>query len=172
MSAPGFSGYQQTGIVLVLNQHATLDVALHPGSVQEQVVVNADVVELDQTSSALSSEVTGTQISSLPLNTRESYALLDLVPGFYGSIGNDYNNVSYSINGGDYDYGDILVDGTPAGFPTVNGVQGVGYLPIGGRDRRISSAGAGLSGGIWAHAGRYCERGIQVGHKPLPRYRV
>ena len=55
--------------------------------------------------------------------------MLEMVPGFVGSIGNDYNNVSYSINGGDYDYGDILVDGTPGGFPTVNGVQGVGIYP-------------------------------------------
>jgi hypothetical protein len=129
VTSSGFQSYEQTGILLNLNQHATVDIALQPGSVQQQVVVNADVTELDLTSATLNSEVTGTSIENLPLNTRESYALMELVPGFYGSIGNDYNAVSYSIDGGDYDYGDILVDGTPAGFPTVNGVQGVGIFP-------------------------------------------
>jgi len=129
VTAPGFSRYEQTGILLNLNQHATLDIYLQLGSTQQQVVVDADVTSLDTTSATLNSEVTGESISNLPLNTRESYSLLEMVPGFFGSIGNDYNAVGYSIDGGDASYGDILVDGTPAGFPTVNGVQGVGIFP-------------------------------------------
>jgi hypothetical protein len=129
VTASGFRGYQQTGILLNLNQHATVDIVLELGNVQQQVTVNADVTGLDTASSELNAEVNGDSIRNLPLNTRESYSLLALVPGFTGSIGNDYNAVSYSIDGGDADYGDILVDGTPAGFPTVNGVQGVGVFP-------------------------------------------
>ncbi len=127
--ASSFSSYEQTGILLNLNQHATVDIALQLGAVQQQVTVNADVTGLDTASSELNAEVNGDSIRNLPLNTRESYSLLALVPAFTGSIGNDYNAVSYSIDGGDADYGDILVDGTPAGFPTVNGVQGVGIFP-------------------------------------------
>jgi len=129
VTAPGFRSYEQNGILLNLNQHATVDITLQLGSVQQQVVVNADVSGLDTTSAELTSEVNGASISNLPLNTRESYSLLEMVPGFFGSIGNDYNAVSYSIDGGDESYGDVLVDGTPAGFPTVNGVQGVGIFP-------------------------------------------
>ncbi|WP_420236583.1 carboxypeptidase regulatory-like domain-containing protein [Telmatobacter bradus] len=129
IEASGFQSYEQTGIHLDLNQHGTQDVTLNIGQVQQNVEVRADVSELDTTSSASTSEVNGAAIANLPLNTRESYALLELIPGYSGSIGNDYNAVSYSINGGDNEYGDILVDGTPAGFPTVNGYQGVGIFP-------------------------------------------
>jgi len=129
VTANGFSTYEQTGILLNVNQHATVNIALQLGAVQQQITVNADVTGLDTTSSELNSVVNGTSISNLPLNTRESYALLEMTPGFNGSIGNDYNAVSYSINGGRSNYGDILVDGTPASFPTVNGVEGVGIYP-------------------------------------------
>lgn len=131
IEAPGFQGYDQTGIHLQLNQHGTQDVTLNVGKVRQNVEVRADVSDLDTVSAALTGAVDNTQIANLPLNTRESYALLELIPGYNGasSIGNDYNGVSYSIDGGDNEYGDILVDGTPAGFPTVNGFQGVGIFP-------------------------------------------
>lgn len=129
VTAKGFPKYEQHGILLELNQHATIAVTLPVGSVQQDITVNADVNGLDTTSATLSSEVNGTSIQNLPLNTREPYSLLALVPGFSGTIGNDYNGVVYSINGGDSQFGDILVDGTPAGFPTVQGYQGVGVFP-------------------------------------------
>ncbi len=129
VEAQGFKVYDQTGIHLDLTQHATQAIVLQVGQVQQQVVVNADVSSLDTTSSANSTVVNNESLRNLPLNTRESYSLIELVPGYSGSIGNDYNAVAYSIDGGDNEYGDILVDGTPAGFPTVNGFQGVGIFP-------------------------------------------
>ncbi|QHN02907.1 hypothetical protein FTO74_05625 [Granulicella sp. WH15] len=129
IEAPGFRSYDQVGIHLDLNQHGEQNVTLRVGQVQQNVEVRADVSGLDTVSSALTSEVNGASIANLPLNTRESYSLLELIPGYSGSVGNDYNAVSYSIDGGDNEYGDILVDGTPAGFPTVNGFQGVGIFP-------------------------------------------
>jgi hypothetical protein len=41
----------------------------------------------------------------------------------------DYNSNSVSIDGGRQGYTDTLVDGTPVGFPTVNGNSGVGVIP-------------------------------------------
>jgi hypothetical protein len=129
VTAAGFNSYRQTGILLNLGQHATQDISLQIGGVQQQVTVSADVSALDTTSSVISAGVNGTSIRNLPLNTRNPFSLLEIVPGYSGSIGNDYNAVSYSVDGGDNEYGDILVDGTPAGFPTVNGFQGVGIFP-------------------------------------------
>ncbi len=129
IEAQGFQSYDQIGIHLELNQHGTQDVILPVGQVLQNVEVRADISDLDTVSAALTSEVNGKDIANLPLNTRESYSLLELIPGYSGSVGNDYNAVSYSIDGGDNEYGDILIDGTPAGFPTVNGFQGVGIFP-------------------------------------------
>jgi hypothetical protein len=129
VQATGFQKYDQTGIRLDLGQHASQDVILSVGQVQQTVTVDADVSGLDTVSSVISDEVNGTSIRSLPLNTRNPYDLLELAPGFAGSVGNDYNAVSFSVNGGRQGYTDTLVDGTPAGFPTVNGNAGVGIFP-------------------------------------------
>jgi hypothetical protein len=129
VQAPGFQSYSQVGIRLDLGQHANQDVALNIGQVQQTVTVNADVSGIDTVSSVVSDEVNGNEIRGLPLNTRNPYDLLELAPGFSGSIGNDYNGVSYSVDGGRQGYTDVLIDGTPGGFPTVNGNAGVGIFP-------------------------------------------
>ncbi|WP_345945274.1 TonB-dependent receptor [Granulicella sp. dw_53] len=129
IQAKGFQSYEQTGIKLDLDQHATQDVALEVGQLQQSVTVNADVSGLDTVSSIVSDEVNGVQLRNLPLNTRNPYSLLALVPGFAGSVGDDYNAVGFSVNGGRQGYTDTLVDGTPAGFPTVNGNAGIGVFP-------------------------------------------
>ena len=129
IEAAGFRGYDQNGILLELNQHATQDVSLSLGQVQQTVTVDADVSGLDTVSSVISDDVNGVQLRDLPLNARNPYALLTLVPGFSGTTGDDYNSNSFSINGGRTGYSDVLVDGTPAGFPTVNGNAGIGIFP-------------------------------------------
>jgi len=129
IEAAGFRGYDQTNIRLDLNQHATQDVTLQVGQVDQTVMVNADVSGLDTISPQVSDEVNGKQLRELPLNTRNPYALLELVPSYSGSTGDDYNSNSFSISGGRQGYHDTLVDGTPAGFPTVNGNSGIGIFP-------------------------------------------
>lgn len=129
VQASGFQKYDQSGIRLDLGQHASQDVDLRVGSAQEIVSVNADVSGIDTVSSQVSDEVNGTSLRELPLNARNPYQLVTLVPGFAGSTGDDYNSNSFSINGTRQGYTDVLVDGSPAGFPTVNGNAGIGVFP-------------------------------------------
>ncbi len=125
----GFEKYAQTGIRLDLGQHASLDINLKVGSVQQTVSVDSDVSGIDTVSSQVSDEVNGISLRELPLNARNPYQLVTLVPGFAGSTGDDYNSNSFSINGTRQGYTDVLVDGSPAGFPTVNGNSGIGVFP-------------------------------------------
>jgi len=129
VTATGFRTYEQLGIKLDLNQHATQDVALVLGDVQQVVSVNADVTGLDTVTATVSDEVNGASLRNLPLNARNPYQLVSLVPGFQGSTGDDYNSNSFSINGTRQGYTDVLVDGSPVGFPTVNGNSGIGVFP-------------------------------------------
>ena len=129
IEAAGFRGYDQKGIRLDLNQNATQDVVLMVGSTAETVTVSADVSGLDTVSPQVSDEVNGESLRDLPLNARNPYALLELIPSFSGSTGDDYNSNGFSISGGRQGYHDTLVDGTPAGFPTVNGNSGIGIFP-------------------------------------------
>ncbi|HTF68317.1 MAG TPA: carboxypeptidase-like regulatory domain-containing protein, partial [Edaphobacter sp.] len=129
VEANGFRQYVQTGIVLDIGQEARQDVALQVGQVSNTVTVQADATTLDTTTSTLGDVVNNKAILNLPLNTRNPFSLIALVPGYSGSIDNNYNGVAFSINGGRTDYGEIFVDGVPAGFPTVGGNAGVGVFP-------------------------------------------
>ncbi len=127
--APGFQHYLQTGVTLNLSQKAELDITLSPGAAADTITVTADLATIQTTDATLSAVVTGEQIRNLPLNTRNPYSLLALTPGFSGSVGNNYNSVGFSMNGTRTGYQDVLVDGVPGGFPTVNGNAGTGVFP-------------------------------------------
>jgi hypothetical protein len=129
VDAPGFQHYMQKGITLDVSQKATIDVGLVPGAASSVVTVEADANAIDTTDVTISAVVSGAEIRNLPLNSRNPYSLIALTPGFAGSVGNNYNSVSYSINGTRQGYTDVLVDGIPGGFPTVNGNSGVGVFP-------------------------------------------
>lgn len=129
VEASGFEHFVQTGIILNVGENASLNVTLHPGAETSTVEVTADLEGIQVNGVTISSVVSGEAIRDLPLNTRNPYSLLALTPGYYGSIGNNYNSVGFSMNGTRSGYGDVLSDGVPGGFPTVNGNQGTGVFP-------------------------------------------
>lgn len=129
IDAPGFEHYTQLGITLNLSQKAQQDVTLVLGSATSTVTVTADLAAIQTSDPTVSSVVSGAAIRNLPLNTRNPYAMLALEPGFAGSIGNNYNSVTFSMNGTRQGYQDVLVDGAPGGFPTVNGNSGTAVFP-------------------------------------------
>jgi hypothetical protein len=77
----GFQTVVRGGITLVVAQHATLDVALNVGGVQEQVSVTGEIAPVSATTTDISGLVGEEQVKTLPLNGR-SYDLLTLLnPG-------------------------------------------------------------------------------------------
>ena len=124
VNAPGFKRFSQSGITLTVGANALLNVTLLPGENTSTITVTEDLTGIQTTSPTTNSVVTGEEIRDLPLNTRNPYSLLALTPGYYGSIGNNYNSVGFSMNGTRTSYG-----GVPGGFPTVNGNQGTGVFP-------------------------------------------
>ncbi|MDZ4802988.1 MAG: TonB-dependent receptor [Bryobacteraceae bacterium] len=129
VSSPGFKAFEQSGIRLQIQQQARVDVVLQVGGVNESVTVTADAAVVEATSSSVGKVVDNKRIAELPLNTRNVYALTYLTPGVTGGIGNAHNGVSFSVNGARGGTFDILVDGSSAAFPTVNGFAGVSVFP-------------------------------------------
>ncbi len=129
VAASGFKKYVHSGFVLELQQQAQLEVTLDVGQVSEIVNVKGEAPAIETTISTVGDLVNNTAILNLPLNTRNIYSLIFLTPGLAGSIGNDYNSLSYSVNGARSDSMETLVDGTTGGFPTVNGYFGIGSFP-------------------------------------------
>jgi hypothetical protein len=91
--------------------------------------VAEETSRLETDSSVVGQVVDNRAILNLPLNTRNVYSLIYLTPGVGGSIGNNYNSLSYSINGARASLMETLVDGVTGGHPTVQGYSGISVFP-------------------------------------------
>lgn len=129
VTAQGFKKFEQAGIELNVQQQARVDVTLQVGAITESVSVRGDAAVVEATSSSVGKVVDNKRILELPLNSRNVYSLVALTPGVTGSVGNQYNAVSYSVNGARTGTFATLVDGAPADFPTVNGGAGMSVFP-------------------------------------------
>jgi hypothetical protein len=129
VSAAGFKKYVRGGIVLEVQQQARIDVTLTVGDVAESVTVTEVASRLETTNSTVGKVVDNRAILNLPLNTRNVYSLIYLTPGVAGSIGNNYNSLSYSINGARASLMETVVDGVTGGHPTVQGYSGIAVFP-------------------------------------------
>jgi hypothetical protein len=81
IQAPGFAGYQRTGIVLDTNATLSLDASLEVGGVAQTVSVVDNTLHVDTTSTQLGQVITGRQMTAVPLNGRSYTDLLSLQPG-------------------------------------------------------------------------------------------
>ncbi|HVB36467.1 MAG TPA: TonB-dependent receptor [Candidatus Acidoferrales bacterium] len=82
VTAPGFKKFNQTGVLLTLNQTARLNVVLEVGSVAEEVTVTAATPTVNTSTGEVGTTVENAQIVNLPLVNRDVYQLLELTPGF------------------------------------------------------------------------------------------
>lgn len=125
----GFKKYVRGGIELNVGQQAQLDIAMTIGEVTDNVTVEGAVSAIETTSSTIGKVVSNRAILNLPLNSRNIYSLIFLTPGVAGSIGNNYNSMSYTINGARASMMDTLIDGASASHPTVQGYAGISAFP-------------------------------------------
>jgi hypothetical protein len=128
-NATGFKRFLQEGIVLQVQQQARQDIQLSVGELSESVTVTADASTLETTNATIGKVVSNKAIMELPLNSRNVYSLIYLTPGVAGSIGNNYNSMSYSINGARSSMMETLIDGATASHPTVQGYSGISAFP-------------------------------------------
>ena len=101
----GFKKYVRKGIVLNLNQVASLDITLQVGAAVETIEVTGAPPLVDTTSTQLGAVVNERAVSELPLAQRDTYQLLQLQPGVQSQLGVDNVYGSdragvVSVNGG------------------------------------------------------------------------
>jgi len=125
---PGFRRFVHEPVVLEIGQLARVNAALVVGPLTDTVEVGTSLSRLNETST-LGRVVDNQRIVSLPLDTRNTYALVNLTPGVVGEIGQAHNRVNYSVNGARAGLMDTLLDGATASFPTVNGFHGISVFP-------------------------------------------
>ncbi|MGB7436371.1 MAG: TonB-dependent receptor [Candidatus Acidiferrum sp.] len=97
---PGFKTFRQTHIVIDANSAIKVDVALQLGAASEQIEVHSDAVQVETQSTQMGQVITGTQMTTVPLNGRAYTDLLSLQPGVvpsaYGSQAPGMNDRSPS----------------------------------------------------------------------------
>ena len=137
VTAPGFKKHVRKGIALDLNQVLGIDIALQLGGATETVEVTGVPPVVDTTSTQLGAVMNDIAVKQLPLNSRDTYQLLQLQPGvqsqigsnlFYGSDqpgvvsvnGGRGRSNNYSVNGGDAN--DAFVN-LPAIQPSPDAIQ-------------------------------------------------
>jgi hypothetical protein len=106
----GFSTSQEVGIALSVNQVATYNFTLRPGSTQQEVTVQSEASEVQVGSAALGAVIDTKSVVNLPLNGRNFTQMLELTPGV------SRVSVAQNANGG--------ASANPIGsytFPAVNG---------------------------------------------------
>ena len=138
-ASQGFKKYARKGIPLDLNQVVTVDFTLQIGGATEVVEVTGAPPVVDTTSTQLGAVMNSVSVSELPLNLRNTYALLQLQPGvssqfgssdtvFFGADNPGVVSVNggrgrannYTVNGGD---GNDLFVNLPAIQPSPDAID-------------------------------------------------
>ena len=123
----GFKKDVRHGVSLDLNQVITLNMVMKLGQAQETVDVTSEAPLVDTTSTQLGAVMDSQQVSNLPLNSRDTYQLLQLQPGVMSTVGSS-NTLVYgsdspgavSVNGGRGRANNFSVNGGDANDLFVN----------------------------------------------------
>jgi hypothetical protein len=137
VEAPGFRAEDRSGIQLQVNQVVDISIPLQVGASAQRVEVNSDATQLETSSAAMGQVIGNRSVVDLPLNQRNVYSLMFLVPGVTGTVGNTYNSLNMSVNGGRPGTTEILVDGIPASPPLSQSYPGYCSFSFSGRRSRV-----------------------------------
>lgn len=129
VDAAGFKTTVRSGILLSVNQIAEVPITLQVGAQTQEVKVVADASQLDTSTAAIGQVIGNRDVENLPLNQRNVYGLMFLMPGVTGSVSAQYNGLNMSVDGGRPGSTNILVDGIPASPPLVNPIGGFSVFP-------------------------------------------
>jgi hypothetical protein len=96
----GFKKNLQRTVSVSLNQIVTLNSVMQIGAAKETVEVTSEAPLVDTTSTQLGAIMDSRQVSNLPLNTRDTYQLLQLQPGVMSTVGSSNTLIYGSDNAG------------------------------------------------------------------------
>jgi len=134
VSLAGFETLDTQGVTLLVNQTATLDFTLKPGSVNQEVTVTGEAPLANTTDATVGTVITTDSIVQLPLNGRQFTQLALLTPGAapqgsgqqaFFEIHSDYGAVSPAVNGARPEMNNFTIDGVEDNelffdFPAIN----------------------------------------------------
>jgi hypothetical protein len=152
IEAKGFERLVRSGLVFQVDQAASLDFIMAVGSSSQTVQVSGAEPLLQTQNAEVGQVISNKSIVGLPLNQRNPFSLILLVPGVSGAVGTSFNALQFNVNGGRAGTTEILLDGIPSAPPT-DAYNTVGIFPSVDATQEFKvmtnnySAQFGLSGG-------------------------
>ena len=134
VSFVGFATVENKGVTLLVNQVATKDFTLNPGTVRQEVTVTGQAAMANLTNATVSTVVESQQVEQLPLNGRQFTQLILLSPGAapqsspqqsFFEVHSDYGAISPAVNGNGPEMNNYTIDGVENNelffnFPSIN----------------------------------------------------
>jgi len=115
VSHKGFKTYVNRDLGLTVNQVLRIDVALEIGAETQTITVEAAAPLVNTEEGRLSALVTASQVQSMPLNGRNIYQLMQLIPGAVNStnvnLEIDSGGLATNVNGTRLNFNGFLLDG-------------------------------------------------------------
>jgi carboxypeptidase family protein len=120
VSLEGFETLETRGVTLLVNQTATLDFTIKPGSVTQEVTVTGEAPLANTTNATVGTVIATDSIVQLPLNGRQFTQLTLLTPGAapqgsgqqaFFEIHSDYGAISPAVNGARPEMNNFTIDG-------------------------------------------------------------
>jgi len=115
VAAKGFKTYINRDLELTVDQVLRVDVALEVGAETQTITVEAAAPLVNTEEGRLSGVVTATQVQNMPLNGRNIYQLMQLVPGAVNSTAVNFEQsaggIQTNINGTRANFNGFLLDG-------------------------------------------------------------
>lgn len=127
----GFQGKLVSGLVLQVDQTATVPILLEPGAITQTMEIRAIAPVLDSQTSSLGQVIENKRIVDLPLNGRNPFQLGVLSGGAVAFQGLT-TNLPILAGGGRHNANDILIDGVDDNLRNFNGKvgrAGLSYIP-------------------------------------------
>ena len=109
---PGFQTQTRTGMTVGVGQAITINFTLPIGSLQSEITVSGEAPLIEVTQTQIGTNMTPTDIENLPMQGREQFALMQLVPGLTPALrSGSFEGSAYNANGRDTGSNLFLVDG-------------------------------------------------------------
>jgi hypothetical protein len=126
VEANGFKKFVAKDVIVSIGHVVVVNASLEIGGSQQTVTVESNAVQVETTSTQLGAVMNDQAIRELPLNTRNTYQLLQLQPGVQSQLGADLfvgsNNPGVvSVNGGRGRSNNYMVNGGDGNDLFVNG---------------------------------------------------
>ena len=130
VTEPSFKSFESPGVEIHVQQRATIDVALEPGSASEQVTVTAAAPLLQAEDASIGQTIDSQTVNNTPLNGRDWVAIGQVAAGVTTKAGASVNDPSYNVNGINSDQNDFRLDGIDDNVEQYGGTSGTGNASI------------------------------------------